>query len=363
MSRVPAEIYINAKPASSLWMESIQQITVDHHMGRSTEVQITFPLILDEKGNWSDMKGDAEIKSESRVRILVSLGEQENQKIFEGNVIRTEIKASSQPGESSSVMVAQDDLSQLKQDEKVWVFEDAIPLQALNNVLNDVKQKFSSIETEEESFFQSLAWQPLVHRGSRWQLIEKLAQIYGVHFFARPTRDSDLNKFYFVRSPLSKEQKKGLWVNGPDRNLEEVEILDDYRRVAEGAASSLNLFNKQMELNTQTSEKAVSVQRKMVSPGSVGHVNSRQVAQSLVMREERAVLVKGKIKPESYSDVLFPHSWVRVGGLGERLSGEYQVARVKHTFLGGRWEQEVGLRGFVPSQPNKKILGSSERIF
>lgn len=342
MAQIPATVFIDGVKADVRWFNSIQEMTVEQDWGRPTEARILFPIVTDVNGVWMDMAGRSQVPSGTRLRVEVSADGKTMVPLLDGEVVQVESRKSSEPGESLAVLVVRDDSEVLDRDGGLWIFEDETPENIVRTLLAEKRELFPEVVLESADEFRTAGKQAFVHRGSLWEGLCKIAKLYGAEIFVRPGSEKSTSRAFFVKVPQTQSRKKDLWINGPVRNLDEVEILDNFYRSPKVQAYDLELESKQIGQYLARSDSSAHLQLARVGPGAIG---SQIYAIAEMEREKRGVLLRGKIRMGAYDDILDVFSWVRVGGTGERFTGDYLISKVLHRFLGGVWEQEIGLLG------------------
>jgi len=360
MASLPVRILINNQEANAVWLQSLKEVTVEQRLGQAAEARILFPLVVNTQGVWTDLSGAMDISAGQRVRVLASADGENLRALIDGEVVSVESRQSSEPGESLRVWVLKDDAAILDRDEGVWVYEKETPDQVARALFNELSPLFSEVQVEGGGQFQTPAPQAIVHRGTRWELLQKLAKIYGVDVFVRPGPRFGTSQGFFIKTPRSEEQKANLWINGPERNLEEVELLEDFHQPAQVKAHGLILQQKQ---ESHSLADPGNAGRLHLAPTEMGQAaEAAPFAEAEMKRLNRGVLLKAKVRTLTYTDLLEAGAWVQVGGLGERYSGDFLVRSVVYRFLNDQWEQEVELLGSA-NEKRKPAFAPVGRIY
>lgn len=360
MAQIPVQIYINGEKANPTWSQSLKEITVEQAQGQSAQARLLFPIVVNTQGAWTDLSGAQELSAGQRVRIVASSEGEMQRALIEGEVVEVESRQSAEPGQSLRVWVVKDDSALLHRDEGVWIFEKETPDQVARALFSELDPLFSDIQIEGRGHFQTPAPQALVHRGTRWELLKKMAQLHGVEVFVRPGVRLGTSKAFFIKTPREEDRKANLWINGPERNLDEVELLEDFQQAAQVKVHNLTLQQKQ-EFH-HTADPGNAGRQALFHPEIGQATEASSYAESEVRRLNRDVLLKAKVRTLTYNDILEPYAWVKVGGLGERYSGDFWVRRVSHRFANGQWDQEVELLGWAQAK-RKPSLAPAGRIY
>ena len=357
--RYSSRIFIDGSGIAEEQMDRIEEITVSQMVDRAWEARIKLRLILDEDGNWiGEEEQDWQAFNSVRVELRILGGDWTA--LIEGPVVGYDNEKSSQPGQSYLIIIVQDNSVLLNRDDEVFAFEDLTD----SEIAGEIYGRFPDIvpEHEEESVDPPEGTLPPVlrRRGTAMNLLRFLATRNGKHAYILPGDAPGESKGYFHAFPQETDGLPGLVLNGSARNIDEFHVnrnaqapanftartLDVSDRSSQDAASTNEEFGREGE--TQDGERPPA--NRLISPLAGAYGSLQQAVAALTEQSAWAYQASGSVHGLCYHGILSPYRLVPVHAGASRLSGNYLLTEVNHTFDRSHYSQSFKMQRIGSSE-------------
>jgi hypothetical protein len=350
MALAEFKIYFDKTAATPDQLDLIADIRVDQAIGMATEAELQIVLTADDTGAWSGMSEDF-AQPFSRVRIEVKIGDDGDfVALIDGPIVGQRFELGAGPGESTLVLIVQDDSVLLNREEKVAVYEEMTADEIVEQLFSDagLTPQVDSVPASGSTLTRYT-----VQRGTAMQLVRDLARRHGMFAYGdSPGASTGV----FERPDLTPGDLPGLLLMGSDRNIDSFSAQFDALRPLTAVAGTVSVTDKTaLSSNAESSELDAlgdDAVHDFVSPLSAAMLaRTREESNDLDAATQAAVDLSGfaysataEVDAERYSDVLAPHQVITVTGAGSYLSGDYLISRVTHQINEDAYKQKFTLR-------------------
>ncbi len=322
-------------------LDQAELITVEQEMDTAWEARIKLPLLMDQLGNWQEfsLHTFAELP---RVRVEVQIGENDSTALIDGPLVGLETPQSSNPGQSSIILIVQDDTHNLDRQQ----VQSSYDIDDLRGVVSEVFQEGDSIAPPDvediPAFQQDTPNTRINRRDTAIKFLQKLAQQFHFHAWVMPSQEQWNSNAYFRSAPatISGYDLDPLVLVGAGQNILNFHFTDNSSNAALFITSALGSINEHLEAvesqeneETQGEGEAVPRDRQrtlLLSPDDITPENMQNLSQNAADATGYVYEVTGQTNLECYKSVMFPYLAVDVTGVGENKSGNYLIKKVTH---------------------------------
>jgi len=355
-------IYFGDRAATTEELSRIEEIVVEQEMDMAWEAHIRLYLCTDENGNWRH--GAAEFAQPfSRVRVELGSGSSFTP-LIDGPVASYDHALDSQPGRSSVTLVVRDDSVLLNREERSEVFEQRDD----DAIAREVFGEFSQIaSTRIES--PGGARPSVVRRGTAMQFLRELARPHEYHAYVLPGASPGRSIGCFLPDPAEPGDLPALVLLGSNRNLAELNVVEDSEGPEVSRTHTLRISDQQVE-TAEVSLRDLSLMRseapvdegdtatRLVAPEDNDREDPESRARGQARRHSYAFRVTGRIVPGCYGGILSPYERVTVRAGTTGLSGEWLLTKVTHTITPDLYTQEFEAKADSREAPESAAAGA-----
>lgn len=366
MPSIEYRMYFNNTPASRELLDRIEDITVEQEVDMAWEARIDIPIYVDDTGQWVEQDRNL-MASFSRVRVEIKVDENPFVSLIDGPVVGHDTQMSSEPGQSSLVLLVHDDSVYLNRDERVSVFENMADHEIAEQLLSSVSQIVSTDIESTPSASTGLS-PSVVQRGTTMQLLQQLARRQGMHAYVLPGENPGETVGCFKSFPVGHGDLPDFVLLGSQRNIETFDVQYNAQSPSTATTSVLSITDKGVITRSSSfrdlellgeeppSETEEEVASQLLSPTFGESVDPAQAVTAEVSRSSFAFEATGRTLGHRYAGVLQPYEIVTVRGVNEELNGEYVITQATHSLTRSSYIQSFtvrrnarsgGLGGFV----------------
>ena len=346
-------------------LENIKEIVIDQEIDIAWECRISFSIFLDSNGNWSS-ETDELLKSFTRIRVEIQSRDGLYVPLIDGPVVGYEFYMSSEPGESSVIIIIQDDSVLLNLNDEITKFEkmtdDQIVLQIFNN--------YSLVPEIETQNIKNPSINPpldFVQRGTAIQVLKNLANRQGMIAYILPGQVPGKSTGCFCNFPTEPDDLSPLILLGTDRNIEYFTVKNDAQKLSKIEAASMNIDSKEITTSTSDiqditllgdevgSESALEPPIRRLPPHQNEIVDLDNAVLAETKRSSYTIHAEGKVLTDKYFDILRPYKVVSVYGVKPNISGNFLIMGVSHKITPSQYNQTFRLLRNARTAGNSKI--------
>jgi hypothetical protein len=337
-------VYFGDRPATTEELSRIEEIVVEQEMDMAWEAHLRLYLCTDANGNWRH-GADEFAAPFSRVRVEIGSGSSFTP-LIDGPVASYDHQLDSQPGRSSVTLIVRDDSALLNREETTDVFEqrddDAIAREVFGAFPEIASTRIESPGGGRPS---------VVRRGTAIQFLRELARPHEYHAYVLPGTAPGRSIGCFLPDPAEPGDLPALVLLGGDRNLAELNVVEDSEGPEVSRTHTLRIADQQVETATVSlrdlplirSETPVgegSTATRLVAPENNDREDPESSARGRARRQSYALRVTGRIVPGCYGGILAPYQRVLVRAGTTGLSGEWLLTKVTHTITPDVYTQQ-----------------------
>jgi hypothetical protein len=356
MSYADYRVYFGDTSATQDQLQMITEIKVDQAIGMATEAEVKIVLTADDTGAWSSMDDDF-AQPFARLRVEVKMGDQTDPgdyvPLIDGPIVGQRFQMGAGPGESTLILIVQDDSVLLNREEAVALFQDMTADEIVEQLYSD-----AGLEPDVDSVPDagSALTRYVVQRGTPMQLVRDLARANGMFAYVTPGDTRGVSTGAFKRPVLTTGSLPGLLLMGTDRNIDKFDAQFDALRPLTSTAGSVSITDKTALTSSATSsdldamgDEAVHDFVSQLSAAMLARTREEQndldaATQAALDLSSFAYSSVCEIDAERYNTVLSPHQVITVSGAGSVLSGDYLISRVTHQINENNYKQKLTLR-------------------
>lgn len=355
MASVFYRMFFDNQPADQRRLDLFEQVVVRQQVDMMWEARLEMPVVMDARGRWSG-EDEPFLQEYARVRVEVQVGERPFVPLIDGPIIERLAPRDPQPGTSTVTLVVSDDSVFLDQEEEVERFDNEADSDIASRIFTDTAQLSGPQQVEQTPAQPDNPTRAIVRRGTRMQLLRRLARRHHMHAYVLPGAQPGASVGAFRTFPKTADGLPPLVLAGERRNLERFDARTDARRPADVRAATLSLRDKRITTSRASSTDAqllgdapaVASDRhrpsRLLRPGHGDLVDLDQRTRAEADRLSLAIDATGSVMPFYYGDVLSPYRVVPVELSDTRLSGAYLLTRVTHTLNRSVYKQEFSAR-------------------
>ena len=344
-------IFFDNSPADADRLALIEEIRVDQAIDMVTEAQITFPIGRDDNGDWPAVLEET-LRPLTRVRVEVAIGSTAFVPLIEGRVVAQRFVMGGGPNESKAVIVAHDESSLMNREDKARLFEDMSPEDIAAQIFGEYG---FDADTESSGVGSPSLERVVMQRGTDFGLLRRLARRANMVVHVEPGANPGQTVGRFRRLPTTAGDLPEMLLSGRDRNVNRLSLELDALSPVTALANQID----PADLSTLTAEVQQAETRMLGDEATNDLADPKTVflddpsadltemeagVQATVDRGAWAYSGEGEVSAEIYTGVLRPYEVLSVAGAGTRLSGEYLVSEVSHTFTDDDYKQAFTLR-------------------
>jgi hypothetical protein len=337
MAETAYRLYVNNGPATREQLDQVEEITVEQTVDMAWEARLEIPICTDDQGRWSGEDDDF-LATFSRLRVEVKVGGN-FVPLIDGPVVGHDSRMSSKPGQSAITLMVQDDSVYLNRSESLESFDDLLDHEIATRIFDDTEEIAESDVEETPATGSGLA--PVeVQRGTRIQILRRLAERQGKHAYVLPGPAPGESIGAFKALPSEAGDLPELILLGGRRNVASFNVTNDAQSPANVEAHSLSITDKAVttarssfrNLDLLGEEAAFEDEgetgTRLLQPGQDGAVDADQAVAAEATRASFAFEANGAVLSDCYGGVLRPYEAVTVRGVNGRLSGAYVIKQV-----------------------------------
>jgi hypothetical protein len=364
MGTIRYRLFLDGKPASQEQLDEVEDISVTQAVDKTWEARLTFAICTDDKGVWSEPSATY-TAAFGRVRVEIDPGNGTFSPLIDGPVTGSDQNMSSEPGQSTRVILVQDDSVYLNRNEQIFLKFKKLDHEIAKDLLTDVDHiKSTDIETDTKPTVDSIL-PVMIESGTALAVLRKLAKRQGKHVYVLPGKKPDTSVAYFRKYPGKPDGLPTLTLLGPDRNLESFKVQEDSQLPATFFAQSLSITDKKV-VRAQASFRDAKVlgskaagaaikesSKRFLHPDQDGSVDPKAAVDAAAERASFAIQASGTLLGNCYQAVLSPYRVVTVQGVNKQLSGDYLIASVTHALTRSTYTQSFSLLRNALSEGSK----------
>ena len=240
-------LFFNNNPATREQLDLVEEITIEQEIDMAWEARIQIPIATDDRGNW--IGADAEIFREfTQVRVEIQIGDGAFVPLIDGPIVELSDRISSEPSQSMTTVIVQDDSVRLNREARVFLFENLLDHEIASQLFGEVEQiTATEIETTPAPGNNSPA---VVQRGTAMQLLRRLARRQGMHAYVLPGTEPGQSIGCFKPFPTQTDGLPPLILLGTERNVSEFNPSNNAQSPARVTGFTLNVFDKTVTQRT-----------------------------------------------------------------------------------------------------------------
>lgn len=349
-------------PAPPLFLESLQEIQVNHSDEQASACQIRlrvgrsspFDLI-----DYSLLSNPLLLKPFNRIILLVTFGIVP-QVLMDGFITHTELSPGNEPGTSTLTVTVEDVSVRMDMDE----VSAEHPAQDETIIANKILLSYAQYGVI-PTVIPPLAIDPPipvertpVQQGTDLSYLRQMAARHGYVFFVTPGPAPGTSTAYWGPPPRLGVPQKALSVNqGSATNVERIDFSNNARGpvLLEGQVQD-RVTNQEVPVATFASTRPPlssqpawllqqpHVRRRQLRQSGLNAVQAFARAQAETDAAADAVSARGALDALRYGALLQPRGLVGVAGAGYSNDGFYYVKSVNHTVKIGEYKQSFELR-------------------
>ena len=346
-------LFFNNNSATREHLDRIEEITIEQEIDMAWEARIQILIATDDRGNWTG--ADAEIFREfTQVRIEIQMGDGAFVPLIDGPIVEFSDRISSEPSQSMTTVIVQDDSVRLNREDRVFMFENLLDHEIASQLFEEVEQiTATEIETTPAPGNNSPT---VVQRGTAMQLLRRLARRQGMHAYVLPGTEPGQSIGCFKAFTTQTDGLPPLILLGAERNVSEFNPTNNAQSPARVTGCTLNVFDKTVtqrtsdfgnldllgEEQTFAEEKDTAIH--ILPPRYGDAVDLDRAVAAEALRSSYSTEATGRIINDSYPAILSPYRVVRVCGATPSRSGNYLIRQVTHSITRSYYAQSFSLQ-------------------
>ena len=346
-------LFFDNNPATREQLDLVEEITVEQEIDMIWEARIEILIATDDQGNWKG--ADAEIFREfTQVRVEIQIGDGAFIPLIDGSIVELSDRISSEPSQSMTTVIVQDDSVRLNREDQVFMFENLLDHEIASQLFGEVEQiTATEIETTPAPGNNSPV---VVQRGTAMQLLRRLARRQGMHAYVLPGTEPGQSIGCFKPFSTETDGLPPLILLGAERNVAEFNPRNNAQSPARVTGFTLNVFDKTVtqrtsdfgsldllgEEQTFAAEGDTAIQ--ILPPRYGDAVDLDQAVAAEALRSSYSTEATGRIINESYPAILSPYRVVSVYGANPNRSGNYLIRQVTHSLTRSYYAQSFSLQ-------------------
>jgi hypothetical protein len=346
MPAVRYRIYLDDQPATRDQLDRVEEIDIDQEVDMAWEARLRIPVCTSANGSW-DGEDEPFLQSFARVRVEVKVGDRDWTALIDGPIVGSDRRMSSEPGQSSLLVIVHDDSAYLNRNEEIDSFENMSDHEIARQVFNNADQ-IQSVDIEDSLPCTCTTTPQEVQRETKMHLLQRLARRQGMHAYVLPGDGPGESIGCFRKFPTSPSDLPDLVLLGPDRNIVSFNISSNAQSPANVQGFSLSIGDRAVSegasqtrnLDLLGSDGALAhdsdAGTRLLEPDANCCLSPDQAAQVEADRAAFAFEATGAVLAECYGACLIPYQIVSATGIGGRVSGEYIIKKVSHRL--DRWQ-------------------------
>ncbi len=347
-------LFFDNDPAKREQLDRVDKITVEQEVDMAWEARIEMPVCVDEKGIW---KGEDEgfMESFSRVRVEIRVGGDPFVALIDGPIVGYDNNKSSEPGQSSIILMVRDDSVYLNREEQLARFEDMADHEIAAQLFGEAEQ-IASTDIDDTPRPAGNLMPVVIQRGTSMQILRALARRQGMHAYVLPGEEPGQSIGCFKSFSTEAAGLPPLILLGTDRNIERFNVAQDAQSPSRVQAFRLSITDKVVMSSTSSfrdldllgpehafeDDTKVGTQISIPGLGSSVDLDRRVTAEA--DRASYAFEATGSVLAGCYRGVLQPYRVVSVRGVNDRLGGDHLINTVTHTLTRSEYSQSFALK-------------------
>ena len=346
-------LFFNNNPATREQLDLVEEITVEQEIDMIWEARIQILIATDDRGNWRG--ADAEIFSEfTQVRIEIQIGDGAFIPLIDGPIVELSDRISSEPSQSMTTVIVQDDSVHLNREDEILPFENLLDHEIASQLFGEVEQITSTeIETTPAPGNNSPT---VIQRGTAMQLLRRLARRQGMHAYVLPGTEPGQSIGCFKPFPTETDDLPPLILLGAERNVSEFNPTNNAQAPARVTGFTLNVFDKTVTQRTsdfssldllgeeQTFATESDTAIHILPPRYSDAVDLDRAVAAEALRSSYSTQATGRVINDSYPGILSPYRVVSVRGANPNRSGNYLIRQVTHSLTRSYYAQSFSLQ-------------------
>jgi hypothetical protein len=359
MARIEFRLFLQNQPATREQLDAVEDITVEQRVDAAWEARATYPLRVDANGAWIGAD-EAWMQPFARYRVEIRIAGAPWVPLIDGSVVSRQSPRNPEPGRSTLTLVVHDDSVLLNREQGSETLEGGLT-EVVEQLFDHAAIAGTDIEAPETGGDDGTT--PYTQRrGSNMQLLRQLARQADMHAYVLPGQSPGESTGCFKAYPTEPGDLPTLYLLGPERNLDELNVNGDHQGPARAHASALSFGDKsvataetgQSDLQLLGSQPAPAgtQEASILAPPAYGGVTDPTTrATAAGRRASRATEARGSVRTDRYAGVLRPYEAVKVAGAKDVDSGTYVVKSVTHTLTRSAYTQRFTLVRDAVSAP------------
>jgi len=228
MVAIDYRVLLDGKPASRDQLDQLETVTVEQQIDMAWQARLEIPICTDDRGRWQG--ADQPFTTPfARVRVEVRFGSGAFIPLIDGPVVGSDNQMSSQPGQSSFILIVHDASAHLNRTERLQRFDNRPDHQIAKDLLQSVPQ-IATTDIDQTPAAPSGQSTAVVQRGTAMQLLRRLARRQGMHAYVLPGPQAGQSIGAFKQPQTKGDGLPDLVLVGTDRNVAAFNVrADDHR--------------------------------------------------------------------------------------------------------------------------------------
>jgi len=342
-------------------LDNISDVTIEQTLDMIWEAKVTMSINMDEKGLWN-IENKEFAYPQSRFRFEVKRGNS-FVVLIDGPIVNIDADMNSEPGQSSMTLTIYDDSILLDNKQEFLHYhnkkDSEIALEIYKKAVTDkILDSFEIEDTKSQP-------QTINFRGTRMQLLRKLAKRNGMHAYVIPGKISGKSIGLFKPYPKKPSGFTDLVLTGEKRNIEKFKVNIDSLKPSIGQGAYLNPQDNTIEDFSHEDEKCdllgdmpvISNIKKLIGQITSPQLIPQQVIPNDVIQPNLIMIhpnsslgddMQQRIKAEAcesryaikgtgkvlrttcFPDILTPSNMIAVQGINGPYCGNYIITKVSH---------------------------------
>ena len=351
MPAVRYRVFLDDEPATRDQLDRIEEIAVDQEIDLAWEARLKIPICADASGQW-DGEDEPFLQSCARVRVEVKVGERSYVPLIDGPIVGSDRRTSSEPGQSSLLMIVHDDSAYLNRADEIRNFQNMSDHEIARQLFNDTTP-IARVDVENALPCTCGITPEEIQRGTRMALLRRLARRQGMHAYVLPGDSPGQSVGCFKKLPITAGDLPEMVLLGGDRNITSFNVSNNAQRAANVQSSSLAIGDRTVTESTSSIRNVELLGSEGTSDSDAGTRILRPDADCCLEPERAAAIesertsysfeASGAVLSECYGAALAPYHAITVRAVGSRLSGTYVIKKVEHRLDRWRYSQQFAL--------------------
>ena len=367
-------LYFDNNSAKQEQIDLVEGISVEQTMNMAWEGVLKIPFHVDETGNWVEEK-EKFVKSFSRVRIEINIGDSSFVPLIDGPVISIQNNMNSDPGESYLSVIVNDDSVYLNRKEEVNLFEDMTDNEIAEQLFAGSGQITSTNIDVTPASSSSLS-PVIVQRETAIHLIRFLAKRNGFNAYVLPGDNPGQSIGVFKSLPTVPGDFPAFVLLGENRNIKNFQITDDAQKPSLFTVSSVSIKDKSTssaetnfgEINllgdSVSSGNELNTSNIFVSPFNKEFLSPDTFVKANSEKSSYSIRATGETLEGLYNKALQPYKIITVRLGNSKYSGDYLIEKVNHKLNRSDYTQSFTLlRNAVSSDAGTSVGNLLGNIF